>query len=78
MFGKHLNLQTYEIERQKSRIRKRQRRRKNSIGYYTEMFLRPDSDEIANTISPERMKSKAFASVQVDMKLRAWESKLLS
>jgi hypothetical protein len=78
MFGKHLNLQTYELERQKSRIRKQQWSKKSSVGYYTEMFLRPDNIQIANMISPQRMRAKAFASANIDLKLKEWEDKLFS
>lgn len=78
MFGKHLNLQTYELERQKSRERKRRWSKKNAVGYYTEMFLRPDDIQISNLISPQRMRPKAFASANIDLKLKAWEHKLFS
>lgn len=76
MFGKYLNTVNYEEERQKSRARKLDWNKTEVVGFYTEMFLRPDHPAMLNKISPQRMKPKAFASVQIDVRLQAWEQKI--
>ena len=76
MFGKYLNVETYKAECKKSRARKLKWTKESIVGFYAEMFLRPDHPVMINRISPQRMKPKAFASAQIDLKLQRWEREL--
>lgn len=78
MFKKYLNASTYNEERTKSRVRKQQMKGEDIIGFYTEMFLRPDDARLARRLSPRRMDLKDFASVRYDDNLQCWEERILT